>query len=82
MNAAYVNGVVLNECISNKLGELQQGYAVAIAEGLDNAIGFLLEKTYIEDSDPKELLGVLSTLHNARIELLALVPTTEKGGSK
>lgn len=79
---AKVNGVVLNERISNKLANLQDGYAAAIISGLDEAFGFLLENTESLSCSSKELLNILSTLHNAKMELLALIPQKEEKGDK
>lgn len=79
MNTTTINGVVLNDTISKKLSFLQEGYASAIASGLDNAIGYLLEKNGMECDNAKELINILATLHNARIELLGLIPGKEGG---
>lgn len=74
-----INGVVMTDTISKELSALQNGYAMAIAEGLDGVIGLLLENSDNIDVEGRLLMGYLSTLHNARTELRALVPT-EKGG--
>lgn len=76
-----VNGVVLTERISGNLYKLQDGYAGALAHGLDEAIGFLLENRSMIIGDSNEFLNVLETLHNARTEFLGLIPQGEKGGS-
>lgn len=82
MTTTKVNGIVLSEKVSEKLSFLQQGYAQAIAAGLDNAIGFLLEECNQGGLDPQNLIYVLGTQHNARTELLGLIPEEEKGGVK
>jgi hypothetical protein len=74
-----INGVIMTDTISKELSALQNGYVMAIAEGLDGVIGLLLENSDNIDVEGRRLMGYLSTLHNARIELRALVPT-EKGG--
>lgn len=79
MNDTNINGVILNDTISKKLCFLQEGYASAIASGLDNAIGYLLEKAGSECDNPKVLINILATLHNARTELLGLIPDKEGG---
>lgn len=76
-----VNGVMLNERISKKLASLQYGYAKSIADGLDDAIGYILEEIGCEYKNPKALVETLTTLHNARTELLGLIPDKE-GGNK
>lgn len=81
MSATTINGVTMDERIAQNLAFLQIGYGVAIAEGLDVAIGYLLEVVGIECDDPKKLLDVLSTLHNARTLLLGIIPE-EKGGAQ
>ncbi len=79
MNDTNINGVILNDTISKKLSFLQGGYASAIASDLDNAIGYLLEKNGMECDNAKELINILATLHNARTELLGLIPDKEGG---
>lgn len=81
MSTTTKNGVVLNERISKKLAFLQDGYAKAIADGLDNAIGYLLEEMGSEYRNPKDFIATLTTLHNARTELLGLIPN-EKGDTQ
>lgn len=81
MTTTKVNGIVLSEKVAEKLSFLQQGYAQAIASGLDNTIGFLLEECNQGSLDPQNLINVLGTLHNARTELLGLIPEGMKGGS-
>lgn len=81
MNATKVNEVVLNDKISKNLSSLQRGYAQALASGLDDAIGFLLEESNTGSFDPQNLINVLGTLHNARTEFLGLIPEEVKGGS-
>ena len=82
MNTTTINGVVLNERISQKLSFLQKGYAAAIASGLDDAIGYLLEEIGNECTNPQKLINVLSTLHNAKTELLNLLPLKQEGGAQ
>ena len=82
MSATIVNGVIIDDTISKALIGLQEWYADALATGLDGAIGFLLENSNYLNGDDRELLNVLGTLHNAKTEILALVPHTEKGGGK
>ncbi len=79
MTTTTINGVVLNERISKKLAFLQTGYAESIANELDDAIGYLLEEIGCEYRDPKALIATLTTLHNARTELLGLIPDKEGG---
>lgn len=79
MNTTTINGVILNDAISKKLCFLQEGYASAIASGLDNAIGYLLGKAGLECDNHQELINILATLHNARTELLGLIPDKEGG---
>lgn len=79
MNTTKVNGVVLNDKISKNLSILQDNYAHALASGLDDAIGFLLEDSSSSNSEPKALINVLCTLHNARTEFLNLIPEEEGG---
>jgi hypothetical protein len=81
MTATKVNEIVLSEKVSKNLAFLQQGYAQALASGLDDAIGFLLEESNQGSSDPRNLINVLGTLHNARTGLLGLIPEETKGGS-
>lgn len=81
MTTTKVNGAVLNDKISKNLCILQGDYARALASGLDDAIGFLLEESNQGCSDPQNLINVLGTLHNARTELLGLIPEETKGGS-
>lgn len=82
MKTTNINGVILNERISQKLCFLQEGYATAIAYGLDNAIGYILEEAGSECNKPKVLIEVLATLHNAKTELLSLLPLKEEGGEQ
>ena len=70
MDNTTVNGIVLNDSISNCLLKLQNNRAASLAELLDDSIGFLLE-----------FLDVLATLHNARTEFLGLIPN-QKGGAQ
>lgn len=79
MNVTNINGVVLNERISENLVKLQDGYASVLASGLNDVIGFLLENRVSFDGDSKEILNVLETLYYARTELMALVPQKEDG---
>ncbi len=81
MATTKVNEIVLSEKVSKNLAFLQQGYAQALASGLDDAIGFLLEESNMGSSDPRNLINVLGTLHNARTEFLSLIPEDMKGGS-
>ncbi len=81
MNATKVNEIVLTDKVSKSLSLLQRGYAQALASGLDDAIGFLLEESNQGCSDPRNLINVLGTLHNARTEFLGLIPEETKGGS-
>lgn len=75
-----VNGIVLNEQISENLYKLQDGYADALACEIDEAISFLLENRSMLVEDSNELLNILGTLHCARVEFLGLIPQREKGG--
>lgn len=77
-----INGIVLTDSIAQKISFLQSGYSKAIVEGLDNAIGYLLENSVCCNLNPKDLLNVLSTLHNARTELLGLIPGEQEGGAQ
>lgn len=79
MKASTINGVVMNDVISKELSFLQKGYAMAIAEGIDEVIGFLLENNASFAYDNQKILGYLTTLHNARTELRSLVPVEEGG---
>lgn len=81
MNATKVNEIVLTDKVSKNLSVLQRGYAQALASGLDDAIGFLLEESNQGGFEPQNLINVLGTLHNARTELLGLIPEDTKGGS-
>lgn len=74
-----INGIVLNASISKCLSNLQKNRAKSLADLLDDSIGFLLEYNSYFYEDSKAFLDVLATLHNARTELLGLIPT-EKGG--
>lgn len=80
MNVTKVNEIVLTDKVSKSLSLLQRGYAQALASGLDDAIGFLLEESNQGCSAPQNLINVLGTLHNARTELLGLIPEETKGG--
>ena len=81
MNATKVNEIVLTDKVSKNLSVLQRGYAQALASGLDDAIGLLLEESNQGGFEPQNLINVLGTLHNARTELLGLIPEDTKGGS-
>ncbi len=80
MKNTAINGVIMNDIISKELSFLQKGYAMAIAEGIDEVIGFLLENNASFAYDNQKILGYLTTLHNARTEFRSLVPTNEEGG--
>lgn len=82
MNANVVNGVVLNDTISEELALLQGGYARVIADELDESIGFLLEQSSYFDDKPKVFLDLLKLLHVSRTVLLNLIPKEEKGGAQ
>lgn len=77
MNATTINGIILDERITQSIISLQGDYGKAIARGLDDAIGYLLEVVGLECNDPRKLLNILSTLHNARTELLGIIPEQE-----
>lgn len=79
MSATVINGVMMDEHIARNLAFLQKGYGVAIADGLDVAIGYLLEIAGTECDNPRQLLNILSTLHNARTGLLGIMPDKEGG---
>ena len=76
-----VNGIVLNDSISNCLLKLQNNRAASLAELLDDSIGFLLEYSGYFYDNSKTFLDVLATLHNARTEFLGLIPN-QKGGAQ
>lgn len=76
-----VNGIVLNEQISENLCKLQDGYADVLACEIDEAISFLLENRSMLADDGNELLNILGTLHYAKVEFLGLIPQREKGGT-
>lgn len=80
--SSTLNGIILDDSITKRLSSLQQGYADAIVSGLDYAIGFILENVDSSDLDPKKLINVLGSLHNARTELLGLIPDVKKGGKE
>lgn len=82
MNANVVNGVVLNDTISEELALLQGGYARVIADELDESIGFLLEQSSYFDDKTKTFLELLKILHVSRTVLLNLVPKEKKGGTQ
>lgn len=79
MNPAAINSVIMTDSISKELSALQNGYAMAISEGLDGVIGLLLENSDNIDAEDKGLMRYLSTIHNARTVLRALIPTGEGG---
>lgn len=76
-----MNGIIIDESIAKRLSSLQGGYADAIARGLDDAIGFILENIEGSGLDPRKLINVLGSLHNARTELMGLIPEEKKGGA-
>ena len=53
----------------------------ALAELLDDSIGFLLEYSGYFYDNSKTFLDILATLHNARTEFLGLIPN-QKGGAQ
>ena len=81
MDNTTVNGIVLNDSISNCLLKLQNNRAASLAELLDDSIGFLLEYSGYFYDNSKTFLDVLATLHNARTEFLGLIPN-QKGGAQ
>jgi len=81
MKNTTINGVIMTDVISKELSALQNGYAMAIADGIDGVIGLLLENSDNIDAEGKVLMGYLSTLHNARTELRALIPIDKVGES-
>ena len=80
MDNTTVNGIVLDDSISNCLLKLQNNRAASLAELLDDSIGFLLEYSGYFYDNSKTFLDVLATLHNARSEFLGLIPN-QKGGA-
>ena len=74
MDNTTVNGIVLDDSISNCLLKLQNNRAASLAELLDDSIGFLLEYSGYFYDNSKTFLDVLATLHNARTEFLGLIP--------
>lgn len=76
-----LNGIILDDSIAKRLSYLQGGYADAIARGLDDAIGFILENIDSSDLEPRKLINVIGSLHNARTEFLGLIPN-EEGGTR
>ena len=76
-----VNGIVLDDSISNCLLKLQNNRAASLAELLDDSIGFLLEYSGYFYDNSKTFLDILATLHNARTEFLGLIPN-QKGGAQ
>ena len=81
MDNTTVNGIVLDDSISNCLLKLQNNRAASLAELLDDSIGFLLEYSGYFYDNSKTFLDVLATLHNARTEFLGLIPK-QKGGAQ
>ena len=81
MDNTTVNGIVLDDSISNCLLKLQNNRAASLAELLDDSIGFLLEYSGYFYDNSKTFLDVLATLHNARTEFLGLIPN-QKGGAQ
>lgn len=79
MKDTNINGVILNEDISQRLAKLQNGNAKSLASFLDDATRFLLDNYQFFDGNEKDLLDVLCTLHTVRTEILGLIPE-EKGG--
>ena len=63
MDNTTVNGIVLNDSISNCLLKLQNNRAASLAELLDDSIGFLLEYSGYFYDNSKTFLDVLATLH-------------------
>lgn len=88
MSDMVVNGVILNESISEHLRSLQDWEAKFLSELLDDAIGFRLGNSSFFEDDAKKFVGVLTTLHTARIQFLELIPDKRseenkpKGGEK
>lgn len=78
MDNTTVNGIVLNDSISNCLLKLQNNRAASLAELLDDSIGFLLEYSGYFYDNSKTFLDVLATLHNARTEFLGLIPNQRR----
>lgn len=76
-----LNGIILNDRIVGNIANLQDGYASAIAHGLDYAIGFLFDKRSKIEGDEKDIIDILETLFNAKTEMLALLPREEEGGN-
>lgn len=74
MNDMTINGVVLNESISEHLRSLQDWEAKSLAGLLDDAIGFMLGNSSFFEDDARNFVEVLATLHNARIQFLELIP--------
>ena len=74
MDNTTVNGIVLDDSISNCLLKLQNNRAASLAELLDDSIGFLLEYSGYFYDNSKTFLDILATLHNARTEFLGLIP--------
>lgn len=68
MDNTTVNGIVLDDSISNCLLKLQNNRAASLAELLDDSIGFLLEYSGYFYDNSKTFLDILATLHNARTE--------------
>ena len=81
MDNTTVNGIVLDDSISNCLLKLQNNRAASLAELLDDSIGFLLEYSGYFYDNSKTFLDILATLHNARTEFLGLIPN-QKGGAQ
>ena len=60
MDNTTVNGIVLNDSISNCLLKLQNNRAASLAELLDDSIGFLLEYSGYFYDNSKTFLDVLA----------------------
>ena len=81
MTETIINGVVLDDSIAKRLSDLQNGQATFLANLLDDSIGFLLEYNSFFTNNSSGFVDVLAVLHNARTELLGIVPE-KKGGVK
>ena len=68
MDNTTVNGIVLNDSISNCLLKLQNNRAASLAELLDDSIGFLLEYSGYFYDNSKTFLDVLATLHSRALK--------------
>lgn len=62
MDNTTVNGIVLNDSISNCLLKLQNNRAASLAELLDDSIGFLLEYSGYFYDKFKNIFGCFSNI--------------------